>query len=61
MKGFGLFVVAVALVLAVGWVVNLYKFTQCDFESPYKCEAIHGASIFLAPAGGVVGWMDFGE
>jgi len=34
------------LVFVVGcWGTNLYKFTQCDFESSYKCEAVHGVGL----------------
>lgn len=33
------------LVFLVAWPVNLYKLTQCDFESNYKCEVIHGLGI----------------
>ncbi len=43
-----------------GWVQNLNKLSNCDFESPYKTEVIRVVGI-IPPVGGVVGWMDIGE
>lgn len=37
---------AVVLILVVLWVFNFVKLTRCDFESPWKCEAIHGIGLF---------------
>jgi len=37
--------------------VNLYKLTQCDFESPYKCEVIHAIGLF-PPASLIVVWFE---
>ena len=31
--------------IAVSWVVNIYKLTQCDFASPYKGEIIHAVGL----------------
>lgn len=36
------YLVVVVLVFLATWSVNMYKLTQCDFESPYRCEVIHG-------------------
>lgn len=47
-----------ALVVA-GWVMNLHKFSQCDFEAPYKAEIVYGIGI-LPPVGAVTGWIDVG-
>lgn len=42
-----------------GWVNNIVKFTECDFESPYKCEVIRGIGIApIAPMGVITGYMD---
>lgn len=40
--------VAVFFVAAVFfiWGTNAYKLTQCDFESPFKCEIVHGIGVF---------------
>lgn len=44
----------------IGYVKNIIKFTKCDFEAPYKAEAIHAVGL-ITPIGGVIGWMDFGK
>lgn len=41
---------------AISWTTNLYKFTQCDFAGPYKCEAIHAAGI-IPPISWVTAWF----
>lgn len=41
-----------------GWVYNIVKFVDCDFESPYKAEAIRGIGIPVFPVGVIVGWME---
>jgi len=49
--------VLIVLVLFVGWVINLVRFFQCDFEPSYKAEIIRGIGIVAAPVGGVVGYI----
>ena len=49
----------IVLVIGTGWVKNLIKLSECDFESPYKAEVIHAIGI-LPPVGMVTGWMDLG-
>ena len=53
------FVVLLVLCVGVfaGWCMNLYKLTQCDFQSPYKCEVIRAIGI-VPPVGAVAGWID---
>ena len=29
----------------ISWPVNLWKFTNCDFESPYKYEIFHALGL----------------
>ena len=49
--------IAIMLVIGISWCVNLYKFTQCDFEPSWKGEIIHG--IGLIPVVSVVtAWSD---
>ncbi|MDM1548734.1 hypothetical protein HX096_12810 [Empedobacter falsenii] len=43
--------------LIVAWVVNLIKFINCDFASPYKDEIIHGLGIFIAPISMITCWF----
>ena len=42
----------------IGWFKNLVSFVKLDFQEPYKAEVIRGASLFIAPAGAVVGWVN---
>lgn len=53
-------VIALLILPAVGWVKNIYKLTECDFEKPYKAEVIH--TVGLIPiVGAVTGWIDVGK
>ena len=52
----------VVLVLVVGgYVTNLYKLTQLDFEPNYKAEAIRIIGIPVAPLGVIAGFVTFDE
>jgi hypothetical protein len=42
----------------VGWVMNIYKFSQYDFDTPLKAEVIRGIGIVVAPMGAVIGYID---
>lgn len=44
----------------VGYALNIYKLTQCDFEPSYKAEIIRAVGIF-PPVGAIVGYLNFGE
>ena len=48
------------LVGGVGWVKNIIKLSQCDFEAPYKAEVIHAVGV-IPPVGAITGWLDLGE
>ena len=50
----------VVLIIGTGWVKNLIKLSDCDFEAPYKAEIIHTAGL-LPPVGMVTGWMSFDD
>lgn len=53
-------VIVLFVAAIVGYGLNIYKLTQCDFETPYKCEVLH--SVGLIPIAGIfVGWMEFGK
>lgn len=49
--------VTLVIALLVGWAQSIVGFVNCDFESPYKCEAVYGIGILVPIIGGVVGWM----
>lgn len=44
----GLLGIIIFFLVIGSWVKNFTKFTNCDFQSPYKCEVIHGAGIIPA-------------
>ena len=44
----------------IGYVKNIIKFTQCDFEKPLAEEVIR-AYGFIPPVGAIIGWIDLGE
>ena len=55
--------VIICLILAVigtGWIMNLAKLSNCDFEAPYKAEIIHTVGL-IPPIGAVTGWMELGK
>ena len=52
------FVIPIALAVVVAWIVNVYKFANCDFASPYKCEIIHAIGIPVVPASLITAWFD---
>ena len=56
----GIILLAVVIPGGVGWVKNITKLAQCDFEAPYKAEAIHTIGI-IPPIGAITGWMDLGK
>lgn len=60
MKGFIIIVIVAIIVVGAGWVKNLIKLTECDFEAPYKAEIIHAVGI-LPPVGMITGWLDVGK
>ena len=39
------------------FVANAIKLSDCDFASPYRCEAIHGIGL-IPPAAIVTVWFD---
>lgn len=43
---------------ATPWIWNGVKFANCDFESDWKCEVIHGAGVFIPPAAYITVWFD---
>jgi hypothetical protein len=47
-----------AVCLTIGWCMNAYAATQCDFKAPYKAEVFRVGGIFVLPVGGVLGWFD---
>lgn len=49
------------IALASPWFINSYKFSQCDFESNYKCELIHFAGVIVPPIAMLTVWFGTDE
>ena len=41
-----------------GWVKNIIKLSECDFEPSYRSEVLRTIGIPVAPMGIVIGYMD---
>jgi len=54
----GIFVLVFWLAFIIGWLMNIYKFSQYDFDTPLKAEVVRGIGIAVAPMGAVIGYMD---
>lgn len=46
--------------MVIAWPVNVYQLTRCDFEAPYKCEAVHAVGL-IPLTSPVVVWLDLGK
>lgn len=46
------------LLIIVGWFMNIYKLTKCDFDTPLKAEATRIVGAIVFPLGGVIGYLD---
>jgi len=53
--------IALALVVPVSWLGNAYYLTQCDFESDYKCEIVHGVGVVVPVAAPITVWSSTDE
>lgn len=51
-------VLTLAVAIPLGWCMNLYKLTQCDFEAPYKAEVIRSVGVGVPFVGIVTGYID---
>jgi hypothetical protein len=53
-------IVLILVIVFTGWVKNIIKLSECDFEAPYKAEVVHAVGI-IPPVGMVTGWLDIGK
>jgi len=63
-KGSAVFGLIILIVIVFGfgaWVINVVKLLNCDFESDYKCEFVHGVGLIVAPTSVVTVWFDSDE
>jgi len=51
-------ILVVCALCFVPYAWNGYKLSQCDFESDYKCEIIHGIGVVIAPTAWIAVWFD---
>jgi hypothetical protein len=59
MRGSGAaIVIGFAIFCFYAWGSNFMKLTECDFESPYKCETIRAVGV-IPPIGIITGIMNF--
>jgi len=49
---------AIAIFGLIGWIKNISKLIDCDFEPSYKSEVLRIIGIPMAPMGAVIGYMD---
>lgn len=43
-----------------GYIKNVIKLSECDFEHPYKAEVIHIVGL-IPPVGAITGWLNIGN
>ena len=48
----------ILMVVSAPWFYNAYKFSQCDFKSNYRCEALHAIGVLVPPASYVTVWFE---
>ena len=48
----------IGCLLVTPYVWNAVKLSNCDFESDFKCEVIHGVGLVAPPASYVTVWFD---
>ena len=49
---------SIVVLFFVAWVWNVVKFVSCDFESDFRCEAIHATGVFMPLAAFATVWFD---
>lgn len=52
--------ILIIVVIGTGWVKNLIKLSECDFEPSYKAEVIHTIGL-IPPVGAITGWLNLGK
>ena len=57
-SGYLIAYVAIWVLCIFGWGNNLYRLTQCDFDTPLKTEVIRGVGVVMFPIGIVLGYID---
>ena len=56
-NGLGVVIIGIYILAVWGYIANIYKLTECDFDKPYKAEVIRVVGIVVPPVGCVTGFM----
>lgn len=60
MAGAGLTTILAGIILVIagviGWGLNVYQLTQCDFEPSYRAEILRGIGVVIPIVGAVEGY-----
>lgn len=56
-------ILVIGLYLAVlgGYIMNIYKLTECDFEPKYRAETVRVCGIIFPPLGVIIGYANIGK
>ena len=54
----GILPIVLFILIFYGYIANIYKLTQCDFDTPMRAEAFRIAGIVVFPMGIIEGYMD---
>jgi len=49
---------AIITLSVICWTVNLLRLSSCDFQSPYRCEIMHGIGVVVVPMSVITVWFD---
>lgn len=49
-------IVVIGVIGLIGWGMNIVKLIQCDFDAPYRAEAIRTIGI-IPPVGAITGYL----
>ena len=56
-SGFSILIIGFYILAVWGYIANIYKLTDCDFDKPYKAEVIRVVGIAVPPVGCITGFM----
>lgn len=56
-SGFSILIIGIYILAVWGYIANIYKLTDCDFDKPYKAEVIRVVGIVVPPVGCVTGFI----
>ena len=51
--------IIIPIYMAIGWIKDIEKFSECDFRASYKAEIIYGLGL-VPPIGMITGWLNVG-